>query len=66
MVDQRELFIDKYYTNIKVSTNYLDIYAVRTAIFESVKENVSKFKGLVRCRLWYYALQRICIKKFFR
>lgn len=46
MVDQRNDFIEKYYTNIKVSSEYLDIFAVRTAIFESIKENLSEFKGV--------------------
>lgn len=45
MVDKRTKFIEKYYTNIGVSSEYLDIYTVRTAIFQSIKDNVSKFKG---------------------
>ena len=39
--------IDKYYTNIKIDEDYLELYSVRTAIFDAVKENLSKFNGVV-------------------
>lgn len=43
----REDLIEKYYTNIKINKNYLELYTVRTAIFDSIKENLPKFNGVI-------------------
>jgi len=47
MAETREALIKKYYTNIKIDKDYLELYTVRTAIFDSIKENLAKFNGLV-------------------
>jgi len=47
MAEARVDFIKKYYTDIQLHKDYLEIYSVRKAIFESLKSNLPKFKGLV-------------------
>jgi SAM-dependent methyltransferase len=37
--------IAKYYTDIKPDKNYLDIYVVRKAIFDFIKQNLHNFSG---------------------
>lgn len=47
MKETREVIIKKYYTDIKLDKNYLEIYVVRKAIFEALNTNLYKFKGSV-------------------
>ena len=47
MQETREAIIEKYYTNIQLDKNYLEIYVVRKAILEAIKSNLHKFKGTV-------------------
>jgi SAM-dependent methyltransferase len=47
MTSRRNDSIKKYYTNIRINKDYLELYSVRTAIFDAVKENLSKFNGIV-------------------
>ncbi len=43
----REVLIEKYYTNIKIHKDYLELYTVRTAIFDFIKISLPKFNGVV-------------------
>jgi len=43
----RNDLVERYYTNIKIDKKYLELYTVRTAIFDSIKENLSKFNGII-------------------
>ena len=47
MANQRIDSIKKYYTNIRINKDYLELYSVRTAIFNALKENLLKFNGIV-------------------
>lgn len=47
MRNQRINAIQKYYTDIKFDKDYLELYSVRTAIFDAIKANLFKFNGLV-------------------
>ena len=47
MSNQRIKSIEKYYTNIKIDKNYLELYTVRTAIFDFIRASLSKFNGVV-------------------
>jgi SAM-dependent methyltransferase len=47
MSNQRIDAIQKYYTDIRLDKDYLELYSVRTAIFDAIKSNLSKFKGVV-------------------
>jgi ubiquinone/menaquinone biosynthesis C-methylase UbiE len=44
---QREAIIDKYFLNLSLNGDYVDIYYVRKSILHALKSNLSKFKGLV-------------------
>jgi SAM-dependent methyltransferase len=67
--DQRILAIEKYYTDIKIDKDYLELYSVRTAIFDALKSNLSKFKGVILdlgCGIMpykeYITQNSVCIK----
>lgn len=47
MPEKRNDLVKKYYTDIKLHKDYLEIFPVRKAIFESLNYNLPKFKGLV-------------------
>jgi SAM-dependent methyltransferase len=47
MSNPRTDAIQKYYTDIRLDKDYLELYSVRTAIFDAIKSNLSKFKGVV-------------------
>jgi len=46
-MDQRGKIIDKYFINVKASPAYLDIYVVRNAIYNAIKEHIQLFEGVV-------------------
>jgi ubiquinone/menaquinone biosynthesis C-methylase UbiE len=43
----REQIIDKYFTNISLHQDYLDLYYVRSSLFRSVELTIPKFKGKI-------------------
>jgi SAM-dependent methyltransferase len=43
----RQETIEKYFTNITLSKNYVDLYYVRRSLLHSVEANLSKFKGTI-------------------
>jgi SAM-dependent methyltransferase len=43
----REKYLKKYFTNISLNIEYPDLFYVRNSILSSIKDNLSKFKGVV-------------------
>jgi SAM-dependent methyltransferase len=43
----RENFISKYFTDISLNREYLDLYYVRKSILAALRENIQKFNGIV-------------------
>lgn len=47
MSEKRSSIINKYYTNIKLDKNHLELYSVRTAILDFIQSSLKKFNGTV-------------------
>jgi hypothetical protein len=44
---QRDKFIDRYFINLSLEKDHLDIYYVRKSILRALESNLSRFKGIV-------------------